>query len=326
MEKLKAAIVIGAGNWGRPLAGLLARNVPVRLWTIDHAEADSIIARRDELLHKNSRAQKIVIEPKFTSNIAEQDTLIVMAVPSSQVSDVAAELASHTTAPTVLSLSKGFDIDRFCTPGGMIVRQIPKAKVVCLTGPTIANEINMGLPTTAVLSSDHLAELARVKEVLRNDVINFVIDRNPVHHEVCAALKGIVAIGVGMAEGLELGINFQSVVITQGIKEMTRIASFFDIPEEVVYGLSGIGDVMTTCMSPDSRNRKLGCLIGRGLSLKEALTQVQMTVEGVSMSKTIETLWSLDVSISLFHFIDNAIFNKNPDLRGDFIKLIRSFS
>lgn len=326
MTPFKEAIVIGAGNWGRPVAVILSRNIPVRLWTIDQREADSLNLRREELLPKKKCIHNIAIEPKFSSSFSEQEVLIVIAVPSSQVSYVAEELARHTTRPTILSVSKGFDIELFCTPSGMIKRKIPEALVVCLTGPTIANEVARGLPTTAVLSSDHLAQLAMVKEVLHNDVVNFEIARNPVHHEVCAALKGIIAIGVGMADGLGLGVNFQSVVIARGIREMVRIASFFDIPEDVVYGLSGIGDVMTTCMSLDSRNRKLGYLIGQGMGLQEALDKVGMTVEGMAMAETIETLWSLDVSISLFHFVNKAIFDKELDLRKEFVKVLKRFT
>jgi len=326
VESFKEAIVIGAGNWGRPIAGLLSGNVPVRLWTIDQREAESLNARYEQLWPKAKRVCEIVIEPKFASSFSEDDTLIVMAVPSSQIPSVAEELARHTTRPTILSVSKGFDIDWFCTPSGMIIRQIPRAMVVCLTGPTIANEVAVGMPTTAVLSSDHLAVLARIKEGLRNDVINFEVARNPRQHEVCAALKGIVAIGVGMADGLSLGVNFQSVVIARGIKEMVRIASFFDIPKDIVYGLSGIGDVMTTCMSHNSRNRKLGYFIGKGLKLQEALDRVEMTVEGVAMAKTIQTLWSLDVSIPVFHFINDAIFDKKLDLRREFIDVLRKFA
>jgi len=326
VEEFKEAIVIGAGNWGRPIARLLSLNVPVRLWTLDKLEAETIKSRRGEFLPKEICVHDIVIEPKFLSSFSEEESLIVIAVPSSQVSLVAAELAERVTAPTILSVSKGFDVERFCTPSGMIKQEIPDAKVVCLTGPTIANEVGRCLPTTAVLSSEHLMHLAKVKEVLRNDVVNFEIGRNPMHHELCAALKGIIAIGVGMADGLGLGVNFQSVIITKGVKEMVRIASFFDIPENVAYGLSGMGDAMTTCMSYESRNRKLGYLIGQGLSLEKSLHEVKMTVEGVAMSKTIETLWSLDVSIPLYHFINNAIFSKNLELRKGFIKLLKSLT
>lgn len=326
MEKFKAAIVIGAGNWGRPFAGLLSCNICVRLWTMDEREAAAVVARRDEYFPKVTCVNEIIIEPKFASEFSEAECLIVMAVPSSQVSSVAAELSACVKRPTILSLSKGFDIERFCTPSQLIQREIPEAKLLCLTGPTIANEVGRGLPTTAVLSSEHFAELAKVKSVLKNDTVNFEIERNPAHHELCAALKGIIAIGVGMADGLGLGVNFQSVIITRGIREMVRVASFFDIPSDVVFGLSGIGDVMTTCISPESRNRQLGYFVGQGDSLQDALTKVGMTVEGVAMSKTIETLWSLDVSIPLFHFVNNAIFDDKVNLREDFPKLLRRFS
>ncbi len=319
MKAIKQAVVIGAGNWGSVLARLIARNVPVRLW----AENDQLCAQAAEKLARGNGQANISVQTKFSGGLDEEKTLVVMAVPSSAVRSVAEELGQRCTRPLILSVSKGFDSESFCTPSQLISSVIPGAVVVSLTGPTIANEVAQDLPTVAVLSSDHLASLAMVKNVLKNDVIRFATGRNPNHHELCAAMKGIVAIGVGMAEGLNLGVNFQAVIITMGISEMARVASFFDIPMEVVYGLSGVGDTITTCLSHDSRNRKLGVLLGKGLSLADALKEVKMTVEGVAMSKTIETLWALDVSIPLTHFINSAVFGRVRDLRTGFMSLVK---
>ena len=173
-----------------------------------------------------------------------------------------------------------------------------------------------------MLACDDLMQLALVKEALRNDVLFFEVGRNPAHHEICAALKGLVAIAAGMAEGLDLGANIQGVLMTEGIRELTVVASFFDIPESVAFGVSGCGDLITTCISPDSRNRRLGALLAAGHTLEEALTSVSMTVEGVAMSQTIETLWSLDVSIPLIHMVNAILGGERRDIRKELTSLI----
>ena len=323
MHCVKEAVVLGAGNWGCVLAELMARNVPVRLWTLNDQLRDEL---KDAWKQRKRLAANggfpLTLETKFASKFDQDKTLLVVAVPSSAVRSVAREAARVYDRPLVLCVSKGFDAEEFCTPSELIHKELPGASVVSLTGPTIANEVGQGLPTVGVLASDDLACLAMVKAALRNDVIRFATGRNPAHHELCAALKGIIAIGVGMAEGLQLGVNCQAVIMTEGIAEMAHVASFFDIPREVVYGLSGVGDVLTTCISPDSRNRKLGVLLGKGRGLQEALDEVHMTVEGVAMSRTIETLWALDVSIPLINFINSAIFGRVSDLRDGFTSLL----
>jgi glycerol-3-phosphate dehydrogenase (NAD(P)+) len=323
MHGISEAVVLGSGNWGCVLAELISRNVPVRLWTMNDALRDQLkSAWKKRTTLTGNGGHPLAIETKFAGPFDQDNTLLVIAVPSSAVRDVAMEIGRVCGRPLVLCVSKGFDAEEFCTPSELIRKELPGASVVSLTGPTIANEVGQGLPTVGVLSSDDLASLAAVKAALRNDIIRFATGRNPSHHELCAALKGIIAIGVGMAEGLDMGINCQAVIMTEGIAEMAHVASFFDIPREVVYGLSGVGDVLTTCISPDSRNRRLGILLGKGYKLDEALNEVQMTVEGVAMSKTIETLWALDVSIPLINFINSAIFGRVADLRAGFTSLL----
>lgn len=324
--KISQIIVIGSGNWGLALASLFARNVATRVWTVDAALAEQINAHRDRPgeFHPYPLDDSIVVEEKYSSAFDEQGTLIVLAVPSSQVGRVAEELAAHAQAPLVLTVSKGFDAEHQCTMSELVKRHLPRAAVVVLTGPTIAGEVAEGKPTRAVLASDNLMHLAMTKEALQNDVLSFEVSRNPVHHEVCAALKGLVAIAVGMADGLDLGANAQGILMTEGIREMGVVASFFGIPESVAYGISGAADLITTCVSPDSRNRRLGALLATGKTLRAALDEVNMTVEGVSMSRTIETLWALDVSIPLYHMVNRILLDDKQDIRGEMQKLIRS--
>ncbi len=324
MQTIDNILVIGSGNWGLTLAGLFSKLLPTRVWTIDAATAKHLNAHRDDPrpLYPYAIPDAVVIEEKYAADFDPRRTLVILAVPSGQVRAVAKDLARHAREPLILTVSKGFDADRQCTMSETIRQEIPGASVVVLTGPTIANEVAVGKPTRAVLASDNLMHLALVKSTLRNDVIAFEVSRNPTHHEVCAALKGIVAIAAGLADGLELGANAQGVLLTEGLKELATVAGFFGIPESVAYGVSGAGDLITTCLSSDSRNRRLGMLLAKGRTLPQALDEVRMTVEGVAMSQTIETLWALDVSIPLFHTVNAILRGRACDVRRELTALI----
>ena len=324
MHTIDEIIVIGSGNWGLALASLFAANRPTRVWTIDQAIADQINTHRDRPgdFYIYPLPASLTVEPKYASDFDPETTLVILAVPSSRLVDVAAELGSRVESPLVLTVSKGYDAQRLCTMSEVVSREIPGAAVVVLTGPTIANEVAQGKPTRAVLASDDLVHLGVVREALANDVISLEVARNPAHHEICGALKGIVAIAVGMADGLDLGANIQGVLMTEGLREMAAVASFFNIPEPLTYGISGAGDLITTCISPDSRNRRLGAALARGLTPDEALKDVGMTIEGLAMSRTIETLWALDVSIPLFHMVNGIVQGRHNDIRAQLTELL----
>lgn len=318
-------VVLGSGNWGLALAALFADRLPVRVWAIDEEMARRVNAERDgpSRFSRVAIPESIVVEAKYASDLDEATTLVIMAVPSGQVGAVSRELAAAAASPLVLSVSKGFDAGNQCTMSELIRREIPGATVVVLSGPTIAGEVAERKPTRAVLAGDDLMHLAVVKEALTNDVMSFEVSRDPTHHEICAALKGLVAMAVGMADGLDLGANAQGILMTEGIREMSKVASFFGMPPAVAYGISGAGDLIATCIAPDSRNRRLGAYLAEGMTLQQALDAVGMTVEGVAMSQTIETLWSLDVSIPLVHFVNAAIRGEFEDVGSEMADLFR---
>ena len=332
MRSIEALVVIGSGNWGLTLASLFSTlgatkegvPRPTRVWTIDAATASRLNADRNNPSPTYPRPlpKALIIEEKYAVDFDPNKTLVVLAVPSGQVRTASRELGQHAVHPLILSVSKGFDAEQQRTMSEVIQDEIPGACVVVLTGPTIANEVAQGKPTKAVLACENLMHLALVKDALRNDVIFFEVSRNPQHHEICGALKGIVAIAAGLAEGLELGANVQGVLMTEGLKELAMVASFFGIPESVAFGISGAGDLITTCISPYSRNRRMGVLLARGRTLQQALSDVRMTVEGVAMSQTIETLWALDVSIPLFHMVNAILRGERCDPRKEIAGLI----
>lgn len=324
-QEIEEIIVIGSGNWGLALACLFSKSIRTRVWTVDADMAACLNANREKPgnFYEHRIPDSIVIEEKYSGSFHEGSTLFVVAVPSGQIERVARELGRVTVNPSVLSVSKGFDAQQQCTLSQLIKREIPGSVVAVLSGPTIAEEVAEGQPTRAVLACDDLLSLVRIKKALDNDVISFEVSRNPDHHEVCAALKGIVAIAVGLADGLKLGANVQGIIMVEGIREMGVVASFFGIPHSSAFGLSGAGDLIATCISPSSRNRRLGSYLGQGKTLDGALEEVGMTVEGVAMSLTVETLWSLDVSIPLFHFVNGVINGRCDDIRGGLSAMIK---
>ncbi len=327
MHKIEEVIVVGSGNWGLALAKVFSGAIKTRIWTLDAPLAKSLDNTRNggESPVPYPIPDEIVIEEKYSSPFDEQSVLFILAVPSAVVRTASAELATHATKPLVMSVSKGFDSEHFCTMSEVIKQEIPEAVVLVLTGPTIANEVGLGMPTRAILSSDNLFYLAMTKQALANDCLGLEIRRHPAQHEICAALKGLVAIAIGMAEELDLGANAQGIIMCQGLKEIAEVASFFDIPEDVAMGTSGAADLIATCISPKSRNRQLGAFLAQGLSVEEALTQVGMTVEGVAMSRTIETLWSLDISIPLLHLVNASLIDNRRDIKAELHKLITGF-
>ena len=324
MHKIEEIIVVGSGNWGLALAATFSGSIRTRIWTLDAPLAESLNRARQEggSTVPYPIPDDIVIEEKYTSDFDENSVLFILAVPSAAVRSAAAELSQHAKSPLVMSVSKGFDSEHFCTMSEVIKQEVPEAVVLVLTGPTIANEVGLGMPTRAVLSSDNLFYLAMTKEALKNDRLGLEIRRHPAQHEICAALKGLVAIAIGMAEDLDLGANAQGIIMCQGLKEIAEVASFFDIPEDVAMGTSGAADLIATCISPNSRNRCLGAFLAQGLSVEEALAKVGMTVEGVAMSRTIETLWSLDISIPLLHLVNASLIENRRDIKAELHKLI----
>jgi glycerol-3-phosphate dehydrogenase (NAD(P)+) len=324
--QIEEVIVIGAGNWGLTLASLFSKTKPTRVWAVNAEAAEHLKAHRECVgdFFKYPIPTSVVIEEKYASSFDVRSALFIMAVPSKEMANAARELRRHASDPIVVTASKGFDAERQCTMSQLIKYHIPDARLIVLTGPTIANEVAEGKPTRAVLASDDLMHLAMVKQALSNDVIFFELSRNPAHHEICAALKGLIAMAVGMADQLQLGANIQGVLMTQGIQELGVVASFFGIPTNITTGISGTGDLITTCISEDSRNRRLGKGLADGLTREEALERVQMTVEGVSMSQTIETLWSLDVSIPLIHMTNRILQGNRTDIRAELLELIAS--
>jgi glycerol-3-phosphate dehydrogenase (NAD(P)+) len=318
--------VIGAGNWGTTLAHLFGREHDVMLCTRTSDHADSINEKRENIKYlKGIGLAGRVRAARYLSEPFDPDDIIVVAVPSHQVRQVARDLSGKLLAQPVICASKGFEHATMKTMSEVLHDELPTVPLIVLTGPNIAREIAEGKPTKAILASKDFAAVSRVVKTFKNELLAFEICNDVKGVELCASLKGIIAIGVGIADGLGLGKNFMGVLMTYGLREFARISEFLGVSPKTIYGIAGLGDMIATCLSPESRNRRFGFMLGQGIEPECALRNVGMVVEGVQMAKTIVDLENLNIPIPLFATIAKIIFEPNGHLPNKFIQCLQQY-
>jgi len=297
--------VLGAGNWGTTVALLLHGNGhDVALWEFNERLAEDMLAQRENRTYLPG-----VIIPDdlvVTSSIgkaAEDRDLVVFVTPSSVMRTTARSLAAtgNVAEDTILvSLSKGLEHDTILTMTEIIGEEIERGTLCALSGPCIASEVARGLPTTIVAASEDLTTARIVQDAFMTPAFRVYTSDDPHGVQLGGALKNIIAIAAGINDGLGFGTNSKSALITRGIVEMRRFGALRGAKPETFNGLSGIGDLITTCVSVHSRNRTLGEEIGRGSTLDDVLGRMVMVAEGVPTTRCVH-------EYSMLHGIDMPI-------------------
>jgi glycerol-3-phosphate dehydrogenase (NAD(P)+) len=315
--------VLGAGNWGTTLALVFSENCEVVLWTNTQEEADEINRHKEnkQFLPGFKLPDNISAEMKYSSFIMEEDILI-LGVPSRKISEVCRELKDQNYKKLIcVNVSKGVQHQNLKTIQEIVKEIITDVRFANLSGPTIAKEIAEGLPAKAVLSSDDIELLFYLQTNLNNSRLFFEFSTDVKGIELASSLKGLIAIAVGIADGLGYKTNIYGLLMTKGLSEFYKLMKFFNVNPKTVYGIAGMGDLITTCLSENSRNRKFGKLLAQGLDVNSALEEVGMEVEGVSMAKTVMKLTSLNISLPLISFVVDAI-NGDADIKNDLLDVL----
>lgn len=320
-------IVIGAGNWGTVLARLFSARNKVRLWAIDESEADYIRSHNESKFLSGAQLPAgMIVEAKFSSPI-QPDSIVIVAIPSRKLEELIIEFKDHNFEKFIfINASKGVEHSTLRTTYETVQKYLPEVKFANLAGPTIARELAEGLPAKAVLSSNDVSLLLLLRDVLDNELLKFEFSRDVIGNELAASMKGLIAIAVGIADGLGFKTNVFGLIITYGLREFETVMKFLDVPTSTVYGISGMGDLITTCISKNSRNRKFGMYLAKGYQLEAALKEVGMEVEGVSMAKTIRKLAQFNLSIPLVTCITRIIFEDIRDIRAELLETLNSIS
>lgn len=308
--------VLGGGGWAIALAKVLYENGnDVTLWSFLQKEVDELTNARENKV--SLPGVKIPEAVKITNNIEEAVTdavMIVMAVASSFVRSTSKSLEPYIKeGQIIVDVAKGIENDTFFTMTEIIEQELPKAEAVVLSGPSHAEEVGRNLPTVVVVGAKKVETAITVQTLFANKVFRTYISPDRKSIELGGALKNVIALAAGISDGLGYGDNTEAALITRGIKEITQLGVEMGGNAKTFYGLSGIGDLIVTCNSKHSRNRRAGVLIGKGYTLDEAVEEVKMVVEGaVSAKAALALAKKYHVTVPIIEAVNQVLFENKP--------------
>ncbi|NLG56020.1 MAG: NAD(P)H-dependent glycerol-3-phosphate dehydrogenase [Rhodococcus sp.] len=292
MSRPVNVVVLGAGSWGTTVATLAARNTPTLLWARDQQVADEINTDR-----RNSRylGDRILPEGvRATADLhqaAREADVLVVGVPSHAVRMTLMQIENDLRAwVPVLSLSKGLEPESRLRPTEVIAQCLPGHPVGLLAGPNIASEIVDGFAAAAVVATQDDRVASALQPLFATAVFRVYRNTDVLGCELGGVLKNIIAIASGMADGLDVGDNTRAMVLARGLAEMTRLGETMGANPRTFAGLTGVGDLIATCMSQRSRNRRVGEAIARGKTVQEAVAELGQVAEGVKTAPTVMAL------------------------------------
>ena len=312
---MKKVAVLGAGSWGLALGLLLnEKKNQVTFWCYNENEKNDILQHRE-----NKRCLpgiKIPLEIAFTSDIKEalkEADVAIMAVPSKAIRSTAKLIKDVVDPKTILvNVSKGIEEHTLLCLADVIQEEV-KNPVVVLSGPSHAEEVARHIPTTVVVSSKEMSKAREAQELMMNEYFRVYTNDDLIGVELGGALKNVIALAAGIVEGMGYGDNTKAALITRGIAEMSRLGTEMGGKMETFAGLTGIGDLVVTCTSGHSRNRRAGELVGQGFSIEEAMKQVNMVVEGVPTTKAAYALMKkYNVEMPILTAINGVLFEGKP--------------
>lgn len=277
--------VIGSGSWGTAVAVLLAgKGNDVFLWSWQQEETDRLNRDREncEFLPGIKFPENIICthDMKECTDGAE---LIVTVAPSPATRTTAKQLALCVKdGQKIVNISKGLEESSLMRLSEVYKSEIPQAEIAVLSGPSHAEEVSKGLPTTNVAAAENIKTAEFVQDVFMRDNFRVYTSTDVAGVELGGALKNVIALCAGISDGLGYGDNTKAALMTRGLAEIARLGLAMGAREETFMGLSGIGDLIVTCTSMHSRNRRAGILLGEGNSLEKTLEKVHMVVEGVN--------------------------------------------
>ena len=308
--------IIGAGSWGTALAWLLHNNGhEVRVWSIMEDEIEMLRTKREH--EQKLPGVKLPEDMEFTTDLKESLTdrdLVVLAVPSPFTRSTSQKMAPFVKeGQIIVNVAKGIEEATLMPLSDIIEQEIPQANVAVLSGPSHAEEVGKGLPTTCVAGAKTKETAEYIQNIFMSPVFRVYTSPDLLGIELGAALKNVIALAAGTADGLGYGDNTKAALITRGIAEISRLGIAMGARAETFFGLSGIGDLIVTCASVHSRNRRAGYLMGKGYTMQEAMDEVKMVVEGVYSAKAALALsQTYQVDMPIIVEVNHVLFDGKP--------------
>ena len=311
--------IMGAGSWGIALSILLNNNGHnVKIWSVFPQEIEELDKTRE-----NKKCLPGVIIPDsihFTTKAEDAVNgadVIVLAVASPYTRSTARLFAPFVKeGQYIVNVGKGIEEETLETLYDVVSDEIPNATLAVLSGPSHAEEVGRGIPTTCVIGTKHKKDADYLQNIFMSDVFRVYTSPDVLGICIGGSLKNVIALAAGIADGLGYGDNTKAALITRGITEIARLGVAMGAEIETFIGLSGIGDLIVTCASMHSRNRRAGILIGKGYTQDQAMEEVQMVVEGVFSAKAaLKLSEKYNVEMPIVYQVNEILFNnKKPDL------------
>lgn len=279
---MKNIAIIGSGSWGVALAVHLAKlGNNVKIWSFLEEERDIINnEKKCKFLPGLELPENIYCSTSFEEVIKDTE-FIIHVTPSKFTRNTFKQYKQYVKNKPIIICGKGFEKETLETLDEVILEEMPEAKIGVLSGPSHAEEVSVAIPTALVIASKHQNILKLIQDTFMSEKMRIYTSNDIKGVELGGALKNIIAFCAGVAAGIGLGDNSFAALITRGLKEISRLGIELGGKEETFYGLSGLGDLIVTCLSEHSRNRKAGFLIGQGMSLDDTKKEVGMVIESI---------------------------------------------
>lgn len=299
--------IIGSGSWGVALAIYMAKlGHNIKIWSFAKEEADLINnERKCKFLPDIELPENILATQNFEECIKGTD-YIFHVTPSKVVRDTIKQYKEYVDKQPIIMCSKGFETETLNTLEEIVIEELPNNQVAVFSGPSHAEEVSKEVPTAMVLASKNNRLLSELQRILMNENMRIYLSNDVKGVELGGSLKNIIAFCAGILIALDLGDNSFAALLTRGLTEISRLGVALGGKHETFYGLSGLGDLIVTCSSKFSRNRKAGMLIGEGKTIEETRKEVGMTIESID---NIEVAYKLGKMYGIDMPIVNTVYD-----------------
>ena len=304
---MKNIAIIGSGTWGVALAiHLSKKGNKIKIWSFSEEEANTLNTER-----KCKFLPEAVIDENITcytdmKTVIDGSDIILHVTPSKFVRETIKKYEKYVTNQPVIMCSKGFEANTLCTLSQVIEQEMPNVKYGIFSGPSHAEEVSLGIPTAIVIASKDVEIQDMVQQLFMNEKMRVYTSDDVTGVELGGALKNIIAFCAGIATEINLGDNTFAALVSRGLVELTRLGMAMGGKHDTFYGLSGLGDLIVTCMSEHSRNRRAGRLIGKGYTIEEAKKEIGMVIESID---NIEVAYKLSKKYNIEMPIVNAVYD-----------------
>ena len=314
---MKKICIIGSGSWGCALAIHLGNlGHEIKIWSFDEEEKNFINDKRTCKFLPNSVIPKNVTCTLDYKEAIKDSDIILHITPSKFTRETVKKYKEYVTNQPIIICSKGFESSTLMTLDDVLKEELPNLKIGVLSGPSHAEEVSIGIPTALVIASEDKELCKTIQKEFMNEKLRIYTSEDVKGVELGGALKNIIAFCAGVGAGLGLGDNSFAALITRGLKEITNLGVTLGGKEETFYGLTGLGDLIVTCLSEHSRNRKAGMLIGQGKTLEEARKEIGMVIESVDNIEGAYKLGKIhNVEMPILNTVYSVLFeNLKPEI------------